>query len=126
MPSKKCNACQETKDLNTEEFGKLSRSIDGYTQSCRTCLRKKQKIYDKTYNLRHPGRNSEATKKWKDKNKDYVKQFHKAYHARKKEENPELIFQTSRNRWLKRKYGIDTEHYNKLLETQNYLCAICQ
>ncbi len=29
------------------------------------------------------------------------------------------------NKWLKTRYGIDIEQYKKVLENQNYLCAIC-
>lgn len=42
-----------------------------------------------------------------------------------KKDNPKLVKEQERNRFLKYKYGIDNDYYNKLLEEQGNVCAIC-
>jgi len=40
-------------------------------------------------------------------------------------DNPKLAQEQERNRFLKYKYGIDNDYYNKLLKEQENGCAIC-
>ena len=42
-----------------------------------------------------------------------------------RKDNPELWKARERNRFLRHKYGIDTERYNEILEEQGNKCAIC-
>ena len=41
-----------------------------------------------------------------------------------RKDNPELWKARERNRFLRHKYGIDTERYNEILEEQGNKCAI--
>lgn len=60
-------------------------------------------------------------KDWRDKNKEKVKEIQKKY----KRNNPDKIKLKLRKASLKRNYGITIEEYNKMLNEQNGVCAIC-
>ena len=58
-----------------------------------------------------------AQKKWRYKNKSYIRQKAKNW----KLNNPEKMFAIE----IKRTYGISLDFYKNLLEKQNHCCAIC-
>ena len=71
---------------------------------------------------------------WYEKNKERILISRKEnYHLNKEEikkrqeayRNKPSYKKRSRNNWLMRQYGIDTNVYNQILESQNYACAIC-
>ena len=96
---KKCPRCLEDKPKS--EFHKDPRRIDGLTIYCGQC-------------------NNQRVKEWKEKNPDKVKEWRSNnpdYRKEWGEKNPDHN--------LQRKYGLSQADYNKLLEDQNYVCAIC-
>jgi len=71
---------------------------------------------------------------WYEENKERILLLRKEYYNLNKEEilkqnkvyrNKPSTKKRNRNNKLMRKYGIDTNEYNQLLESQNYTCAIC-
>ena len=71
---------------------------------------------------------------WYEENKERILLLRKEYYNLNKEEilkqnkvyrNKPSSKKRYRNNWLMRRYGIDTNEYNQLLESQNYTCAIC-
>lgn len=96
---KKCPRCLEDKPKS--EFHKDPRRKDGLTIYCRQC-------------------NNQRLKKWREENPDKVKEWRESNPDYKKEwtkKNPDHN--------LRRKYGLSQADYNKLLEDQNHVCAIC-
>ena len=72
--------------------------------------------------------------KWYEKNKERISILRKENYQLNKEEiqknqhsyrNKPSSKKRSRNYSLMRMYGIDTNVYNQILESQNYTCAIC-
>jgi len=64
---------------------------------------------------------AERTKRWRDKNKDKVLQ-HKRDHYRKFKDKYMTI---ERDRQYRLRYGITLADYDKMLESQNGRCKIC-
>jgi 5-methylcytosine-specific restriction endonuclease McrA len=65
---KRCSACGEEKDIS--EFRKAQRGIFGVRGQCRIC----QNIKSAEYAKKNPDKVRVACKKWRDENKEYVKQ----------------------------------------------------
>jgi hypothetical protein len=61
----------------------------------------------------------EYQKKWRLKNPDYQKKYHKEYSNTPEEQS------LSRARKLKKKYGLTLEQYTAMLESQNGCCIGC-
>lgn len=101
MLHKICTLCKETKLL--EEFYVVNKKTkpDKLTARCKKCTVIITGRKHKTKVGRE--KNKEAVKKWKNTNKEKVKNFD-----------------------LLRQYGITLDDYNKLAEQQNYRCAICK
>ena len=99
---KRCNVgggCGEIKSAS--EFGKNAKSKDGLTSYCRQCC-------------------SRAAKQLYRKNKDRDPEWRKTnpeYNAEWRRKNPHYRMQY--------RYGLSQSDYNKLLEDQNHVCAIC-
>lgn len=104
---KTCGRCKETKSF--EEFSKCSGKADGYQTRCKQCSKeayweKRDELIakKKAYNLQNKDRNNARGKMYRDS-------------------DPEK----NKNRKLKYYYNITLTEYNKMLESQNYVCAIC-
>lgn len=106
----------------------------------------------KEYRLKNREHILETTRKWRLKNKDrlkakrkewykthreYANEKTRAYHNKNKEFCAELTKKWKKDNWKdytnnrriqirKRTYGITQDDFNKLLEEQNYSCAICK
>lgn len=91
-----CNQCKTIKPPN--EFYRDKSSKDGLCNRCKTCKRKYQKIYGE----KHKEKINAYSREWRRKNSDHV---------------------IGHN--LKCSYGITLEQYDKMFESQNGVCAIC-
>lgn len=103
--TKKCKHCNIVKDL--QEFRIKTNSI---SRVCKICL-------------------TEQAKLWYNTNKELIKEK-----ARLRYKNNPKVGKTKRSKhydpvyrsnWLKRRYNIDLEIYNKMLLDQNNVCMIC-
>jgi hypothetical protein len=101
---KLCTKCNKKQDISSFTNDKYKK--DGKRTQCRNCDRE----YEKN--------NIENKRKYrKDNNKsrvEYMKKF--------RSENKEMV-QNSR---LKKIYGISYQDYSLMLESQKYVCAICE
>lgn len=100
MTYKECSKCHETKPLS--DFYKRQASKDGYQPCCRICDIERGRKLRKKY----PGRYSDSTRKWKESHKERINFL-------------------NRRSFLKTRYGITTEKYDELFDSQYGKCAIC-
>lgn len=94
---KTCRTCLIGK--NIEDYAIDSHSKTGRNSMCKKCM-------------------CERTKIWQRNNPDKVKKYNKETWVRKNK------FQRQ-DKWLQYKFGISAEEYNKKLQEQNGVCAIC-
>jgi len=106
---KRCGKCKEWKSLS--EFGKSSSNKDGLRNTCRECRKK--------YNQAHRVKKAEY-------NKEYLR-----IHGTKIREGQKKYRQTEHGKLmcrkgdLKKSFGITLEDFDKMVENQNGVCAIC-
>ena len=97
---KECNVCKQVKKL--ELFKKDKRRNDGYGSSCKECIKingleyyhrtkeaRRDKINEnrrKSY-VNNKEKENISSKKWKDNNKEYIKEYNLNYNIINKEEN---------------------------------------
>ena len=96
---KYCTKCDTTKTVS--EFGKNAAEKDGLNRYCKECI-------------------SQTAKEWYRKKKDRDPEWRKTnpdYNAEWRKNNPDYRMQY--------RYGLSQADYNKVLEEQNYACAIC-
>ena len=105
--TKYCKKCDTTKPVS--EFHKSATYKDGVGYYCRQCISQESKEYYK----KNKERLNKSAKAWREENPDYYKGCYKGW----KEKNPDYRIQY--------KYGLSQTDYNKLLEDQDYACAIC-
>lgn len=110
---KKCTICKIDKSATFQEFSPNLRVKSGLRSSCRDCERNRKKLWWKNNKDRILTYNKKLYRENKEKVIKQVKQWAK--------DNPEKI----RNNKLKHNFGITLDQYNKLLQTQNGCCAIC-
>lgn len=108
---KHCKRCNESKPAAL--FGKDKSQLDGLTSSCKAC----RKLSSAAHYKKYQAKRSAATAAWKQANPERVKGI-KQKSALK---HPE----TARKHRLKR-FGLTPACYNKMLEEQAGLCAICK
>lgn len=105
---KTCTKCKKTKDLT--EFYKNKTSKDGYGNYCRIC----KGLYQLEYRQNNKEKVALAAMVKREENIEKSKNWNKNN------------LDKHRNNRLKSKYGIGTEDYNRMVEQQNNLCAICK
>lgn len=74
-----------------------------------------------TYLQRFPEKSREASKKWRDKNKDYNTQRHRKW----VNENPDKVAKIELGR-LKKKFGMTIQQFEEMVMAQDGTCAICK
>ena len=103
----KCNCCLRL--LPPENFSKSKTSTRGYQYKCKLCV----SDYDKT----NPEKKAEQKKRHYLKNKEKIDQRARDWYNNNKDR--------SKGNAIQRKYGITTEIFNQMRESQQYRCAIC-
>lgn len=125
--NKFCNKCQTIKNIDL--FHKDSKKKDGACTFCKEC----QSVYSKQHNLKNKEKKKLNGDTWRENNAERQRKNTKKYYQSNKEEinfknrqkynNNPLI---SKDRDLKKMYGISLEKYNEILCSQNNSCAICK
>lgn len=93
---KYCGGCKTDKLI--EDFPKSVRRKDGRGSQCKKCAQERNRI-------------------WHKENREHHAKIGATYYIK----NREKII----NKTLQRKYGITLEEYNRFLEEQDFVCAIC-
>lgn len=110
---KKCTKCLEDKPRS--EFYKDSSCKDGFRSDCKSCTR----VRNNQYYLENKDKALEKSRQWNLKNKGKVSESSKRYYLKNK---GRLNTPSYRREY---KYKMSGEQYQKLLEEQDYVCAIC-
>jgi len=119
---KPCTKCKIEKEINL--FSKSANNKDGLYSWCKECV--------KNHQILNKDRIRAKQSEWRNKNKIRLAEYTKNYDKINKDKrtaqkrlrrinNPEFY----KDEMLKRFYGITLIEYNKMLETQNSVCAIC-
>lgn len=103
-----CSKCGITKDVN--EFYKNKAAKDGLTFNCKECNLKATILYRKT-----------------EKGKEASRRADKKYHQSEKGKKilQKYLKNSERKNRLKRTYGLTLKQYDKMVEDQDGVCAIC-
>jgi hypothetical protein len=119
IQGKICPECQTFKRLS--DFNKLSKSNDGLDYWCKHCFRQ----YHSNWRKSHPESVKWSSNKYHQANRKKMIIKSKAYHQRMKRERPDYVLKQQRKRSLAKLYGLSTEEYNIMFESQRGLCAVC-
>lgn len=98
---KTCTKCGETKDKS--EFHKRNDNKTGLSSHCKECRNR----HGKKWRAKNLKRESERGKKWYSRNKARCKEY-------------------ARSHKLKTKYGLTVKEYDRILKSQEGVCACCQ
>jgi len=121
MNSKYCTRCGETKLIS--EYSKNRTSKDGLQNHCKACKKEISDVYNKSPQGKASQLKYNKTEKSKIANKNYnIRHNYKGQKKWIKSEKGKISY---RNRRLKKEFGITIEIYDKMLQQQNYCCAVC-
>lgn len=110
-----CTACRKRKPL--EDFTKWSKGRDGLSPHCRACKKKKRLAYMN----RNRATLSKRQREYRLKNLDAIKTYAKKYYQQNK-----TLFRQHRTKNLRKKYRITNADFDRMAESQGYVCAICR
>jgi len=116
--TKICSKCGKEKLLS--DFYKDLSKKDCLSSSCKECINQSQK----EYYLSH----KEYYKKYNEKHKGYrkiQKRIWDKLHMKERRIYKQINRDKEKNKYLILTYGITLDDYNKMLEAQNGVCAIC-
>jgi len=125
-----CSKCKENK--SNKEFGKDKREKDNLSAFCKNCVNEKRRNWrkdnpvkakeqDKRGRISNFEQRKEYRKKYHRINTEQRREYKKKYHPQWCKHNPEKV----RAGQLKYKYNLTPDDYEKMLEEQNRMCAIC-
>jgi hypothetical protein len=114
---KLCTSCDTQKSMT--DFYRSASTIDGVQGKCKACASKYAREY-----YRRPGQATRQIERSKAYYRD-IPDRRRFLTERWRKQNPERVAQISRRGMLRRKYGLDTDGYEALLEWSNGGCAIC-
>lgn len=89
---------------------------NGATKCCEKC-----KASAKKWRVEHKDRCREQRQEWDAANPERRREIGRGTSKRYREKHP----QRNRATWLKTQYGLSIEDYDRMLDEQNGLCAIC-
>ena len=141
MKYRTCCICDKEKSLS--DFYKDRTKKSGLSDTCKECSKK----YTKEYSKNHQDKIINYQRNYREKNKELInkqqKQYYeenkkelRAYRAKYRIEHKEEIKEQQiqyrlkyperiKNHDLRSNHGIMLEEYNRMLELQNNVCAIC-
>jgi hypothetical protein len=99
---KKCSRCKEEKSF--DNFWKDKTTSSGYKSYCKNCKPNRKDYHDS----------------WRSKNREKVNAY-----SRKTKARPESKIR-ERERAIERNYNISVDEYNRIVQDQNGVCAICE
>ena len=128
---KTCTKCGETKPKTI--FGPMRGGVDGLCSQCRPCRAKA----NLAWNRRNAEQVKTTTALWREGNTEGIKKYNKVYKTRNKgrvllraaewkRKNPGAIRAINIKGKLKSRYGLSTEDYELILDSQDGVCAICR
>ena len=79
---KKCNKCNEVKELT--EFYKAKKHLDGLQYHCKSCSR----VRRRSYYAKNKARENKQSRKWKDLNREDVAEYDKQYRLKRYHSDP--------------------------------------
>lgn len=131
MITKICTACEESKEIS--HFYPSKSYSDGYSYFCISCFKEKARVYRNANSKRL----NENLKKWRDENRDKIREQSRLSYERRKIKYKSLEYLEKyrkvpknkvekRSNMLKNRYGITLEDYNLMLTSQNNVCAVCK
>lgn len=142
---KKCGRCKTVKAISEFYVSKSSGSPHSICKKCQVewsaaYRRENPEAVRKTrrkYHLKNREKRNEVSKQYAAKHKEALKEYHKEYHRKHAAEislkHKQRRAQSAipydreqrRKSHLKCTFGLTTEDYDRLLESQNGVCAIC-
>lgn len=139
--TKKCSTCGETKELNTNNFGKRKDSKDGYYGQCKVCrakvkkkrvdnlmkdpkYREKVRKYNKEYYKENKERIAERQRQRRQENKEEIARKDREYKRR----NPH-VYRKANQKYRARKnklpYTLTIGEWKCILKYFNNRCVYC-
>jgi hypothetical protein len=117
MPTKQCSKCKKIKEL--DQFNKNKKTKSGLRWECREC----QRISGRAYEALPPDPASNIRTCRICRIEKELDCYYKASHS--KDGYNKICIDCNRSVGLINKYGVTMEEYDKMLKSQNGVCAIC-
>jgi len=111
MKTQICTKCGIEKELTDFHVDNCRKS--GFRTDCKLCMKEYRKIFYQTNHKKVDKRNKKYFKEHREEGLKYRKDY---YRSHKKE---------AKDLDLKKRFGISLDQYNKILESQNGVCAVC-
>lgn len=115
MATKQCTKCNRDKPL--DEFHKDRTRRDGHAGQCKACKR----AYRNSRYRKDRSRELSQQRRYRSTHKEKIA----AGQKRRRQQRPGRVRRISRSSTLKQRYGITAQDYNRMLASQNGVCAVC-